>query len=94
MEPGQETSSEPAKGKPSVEKTIADMEALIGEARKLVSGTDALFEKNGISRQKLSEIAVQTGVAALGAQMRKEENALTAPKKPKKKRPKRARVRL
>ncbi|MEM8985383.1 MAG: hypothetical protein AAGC95_01550 [Pseudomonadota bacterium] len=70
------------------------MDALLGKARDLVEGTDALFEKHGLSRQALSEIAVKTGIAALGAQMRKEEATATAPKKPKKKKAKRARVRL
>ena len=94
MEPGQPSSAETAYDKSAVEKKIADMESIIGEARRLVQGTDAMFERNGLSRDKLSEIAMKTGVAALGAQMRKEEAAAEAPKKPKKKKPKRARVRI
>ena len=94
MESGQESTGGSADGESTAATTIADMDSLLDEARRLVAGTDAIFEKNGLSRDKLSEIAVHTGVAALGAQIRKEEAAATAPKRAKKKKAKRARVRL
>ena len=94
MESGQESAGGPAGDEPSTSATIADMDSLLDEARRLVEGTDAIFEMNGLSREKLSEIAVHTGVAALGAQIRKEEAAATAPKKAKKRKVRRARVRL
>lgn len=93
MEPAQQPATEAAGGNPAVGKAIISMESLLSEARQLVQGTNAIFQRNGISREKMAEIAMQTGVAALGAQMRKEEAAVDAPKKSKKK-AKRARVKL
>lgn len=78
----------------AIEKKIADTDALLSDARKLVAGTDALFEKDGFSRAELDEILVRNGVAALGAQMRKEEAKASAPKKARKKKAKRARARI
>ena len=93
MESGQGAAAE--EDQSAVTKKIADMDALLLEARGLVQGTDAIFEKQGFTREELSQIAMNTGIAALGAQMRKEEAAATAPKrKAKKKKAKRARVRL
>ena len=93
MEFGQGSAAEESQS--AVEKKIADMDALLGEARGLVAGTDAIFQKYGFSQEELAQIAVNTGIAALGAQMRKEEAAAAAPKKKaKKKKAKRARVRL
>lgn len=93
MESGQGSVAE--EGQSAVSKKIADMDALLLEARGLVEGTDAIFERQGFTREELSQIAMNTGIAALGAQMRKEEAAATAPKrKAKKKKAKRARVRL
>ena len=83
-----------AGGKSSVDAKIADMEKLVSEARNLVQGTDDMFKRVGLSREKVAEIAMKTGIAALGAQMRKEEDAANAPKKVRKKKAKRARVRL
>ena len=93
MESGQGSAAE--EGQSAVSKKIADMDALLLEARGLVEGTDEIFERQGFTRKELSQIAMNTGIAALGAQMRKEEAAATAPKrKAKKKKAKRARVRL
>lgn len=92
MSVGREIAAE--EGDTVVQKKIAEMDALLKDARRLVDGTEAIFQRNGFSRKQLSEIAIKTGVAALGAQMRKEETNANAPKKVKKKRSKRAKVRI
>ncbi len=94
MEEAEQPAGEQAEGNLSVEETISKMDALLAEARETVAGTDAIFEKLGVSREEMAEITMKTGVAGLCAQMRKEEEAATAPAKKKKKRIKRTRVKL
>ena len=94
MVEAQQSADESAESNSSADGAIAKMDSMLSEARKLVSGTDAIFERIGISREKMAEVTMKTGVAGLGAQMRKEEEAVTAPPKKKKKRVKRTRVKL
>ena len=94
MESGLEASAQSTAPQGASETKSVDVDALLNEARNLVSGTDALFEKHGLSRSRLTNAFLQNGIAALGAQMRSEEAKAEAPKVIKNKKPKKARVRL
>ena len=94
METAQQSADESQESKSAADEAITKMDSMLSEARNLVAGTDAIFERIGISREEMAEITMKTGVAGLGAQMRKEEEAAFAPAKKKKKRVKRTRVKL
>ena len=83
--------------RPKIEVSIAEMDALVQKARRLVENTNTIFEEIGLTREQLKERLDKRGITALGAQLRKEAARARAAKRRKKKKsaaPMRTRVKL